>query len=210
MTRILIIDDHDVVRHGLREILVSRLGGIEVGEARNAVEAAGLLSGQTWDLVLLDINLPGTSGLEVLERSRRVRPATPVLVLTSYSEEQFAVRAFRLGAAGYITKQEAAEQLVTAVKRVLAGGRYVSASLAEQLAASLGATDDEAAHEALSPRELQILRLIAIGRSMKEVAVELTLSEKTVATYRARIAEKAGLRTRIDIARYALKHGLVD
>lgn len=210
MTRVLIADDHEIVRRGLREILADRLDGVVAGEAGTAAEAVGLLIHEDWDLVLLDINMPGQSGLEVLEESRRLRPRAPVLVLTAYPEEQFAIRAFRLGAAGYITKQEAADQLVTAVTRVLAGGRYVSASLAERLASDLGRPDDEAPHDALSPRELQVLRLIAIGRSMKEVAAEMALSEKTVATYRTRIAEKTGLRTTVEIARYALKHGLVE
>jgi len=209
MTRVLIVDDHEIVRRGLRELLAGELEAVEAGEARNAAEAIQRLLEQAWDLVLLDLNLPGRSGFEVLEEIRRLQAGTPVLVLTSYPEQEFAVRSFKLGAAGYITKQEAADQLVTAAKRVLAGGRYVSASLAEHLAGSLG-TGEEAPHEALSPRELQVLRLIALGRSLKEVAAELGLSEKTVATYRARLAEKTGLRTNVEITRYAMKHGLVE
>jgi DNA-binding NarL/FixJ family response regulator len=210
MTRVLIADDHEILRHGLRDILTARLGQVAVGEARNAGEAIQLLIQEEWDLVLLDINMPGRSGLEVLEEARRLRPRTPVLILTSYPEEQWAVRAFRLGAAGYLTKHEASEQLITAVKRVLAGGKYVTASLAERLPSSLGEADERAPHEALSQRELQVLRLIAVGRTMKEVAGELALSEKTVATYRTRITEKTGLKSNVDIARYALKQGLVE
>jgi DNA-binding NarL/FixJ family response regulator len=210
MTRVLIADDHEIVRHGLRDILDTRLGQVAVSEAKDAGEAINLLIKEDWDLVLLDINMPGRSGLEVLEQAKRLRPKTPVLVLTSYPEEQFAVRAFKLGASGYITKLSVSDELITAVQRVLAGGKYVTASLAERLAASLGAGGDQAPHEALSNRDLQVLRLIAVGKSMKEVADELALSEKTVATYRTRISEKAGLKTSVEIARYALKQGLVE
>jgi DNA-binding NarL/FixJ family response regulator len=210
MTRVLIADDHEIVRHGLRDILTTRLGKVAVSEAKDAGEAINLLIKKDWDLVLLDINMPGRSGLEVLEQAKRLRPKTPMLVLTSYPEEQFALRAFKLGASGYITKQSATDELVTAVQRVLAGGKYVTASLAERLASHLGDMGDQAAHEALSHRELQVLRLIAVGKSMKEVADELALSEKTVATYRTRISEKAGLKTNVEIARYALKQGLVE
>lgn len=210
MTRVLIADDHEIVRHGLGNILITRLGNVTLGEAKDAGEAIQLLIEKKWDIVLLDINMPGRSGFEVLEEARRLCPQTPVLMLTSYPEEQFAVRAFKLGASGYVTKQEASDQLITAVQRVLAGGKYVTASLAERLAANLGAEGEQEPHEALSHRELQVLRLIAVGKTIKEVASELNLSEKTVATYRTRISQKAGLKSNIEIARYALKQGLVD
>src|ERR1017187_4874724 len=184
MTRVLIADDHEIVRHGLRDILTTRLGKVAVSEAKNAGEAINLLISKEWDIVLLDINMPGRSGLEVLEQARRLRSKTPVLVLTSYAEEEFAVRAFKLGASGYITKVSASDELITAVQRVLAGGKYVTASLAERLASCLGNTCLEAPHEALSHREFQVLCLIAVGKSMKETAGELALSEKTVAAYR--------------------------
>ena len=210
MTRVLIADDHEIVRHGLRDILATRLGKVVVSEAKDAGEAINLLIKKDWDLVLLDINMPGRSGLEVLVQAKRLRPKAAVLVLTSYPEEQFAVRAFKLGASGYITKESACDELITAVQRVLVGGKYVTASLAERLASFVGDTSEQAPHEALSHRELQVLRLIAMGKSMKAVAEELALSEKTVATYRTRISEKAGLKTNVEIARYALKQGLVD
>jgi DNA-binding NarL/FixJ family response regulator len=210
MTQVLIADDHEIVRHGLRDILTTRLGKVAVSEAKDGGEAINLLIKKDWDLVLLDINMPGRNGLEVLEESRRLRPNTPVLVLTAYPEEQFAIRSFKLGASGYLTKQSVSDELVTAVQRILAGGKYVTASLAERLASRLGDTGGQAPHEALSNRELQVLRLIAVGKSMKDVADELALSEKTVATYRTRISEKAGLKTNVEIARYALKHGLVE
>ena len=210
MTRVLIADDHEIVRDGLRDILTTRLGTVVVSEAKDAGEAINLLIKEDWDLVLLDINMPGRDGLEVLEEAKRLRPKTPVMVLTAYPEEQFAIRSFKLGASGYLTKQSATDELVTAVQRILAGGKYITASLAERLAVSLGGNDDQAPHEALSNRELQVLRLIAVGKSIKETAAELALSEKTVATYRTRISEKTGLKTNVEIARYALKHGLVE
>lgn len=148
--------------------------------------------------------------MEVLTEARRLTPKTPVLVLTSYPEEQFALHALKLGAAGYITKNEATEQLITAVQRLLAGGKYITASLAETLAHHVGAADLQAPHEALSHRELQVLCAIATGKSVKEIATQLSLSEKTIATYRTRITEKTGLRSNVDIARFALKQGLVD
>ena len=210
MTRVLIADDHEIVRHGLRDIFTTRLGKVAVSEAKDAGEAINLLIQKDWDLVLLDINMPGRNGLEVLAEAKRLRPKTPVLVLTAYPEEQFALRAFKVGASGYLTKQSATDELVTAVQRILAGSKYVTASLAERLAVNLGGSDVQAPHEALSNRELQVLRLIAVGKSIKETAAELALSEKTVATYRTRISEKAGLKTNVEIARYALKQGLVE
>jgi DNA-binding NarL/FixJ family response regulator len=211
MTSILIVDDHEILRHGLRDLLSSRLDGeVKLGEAGNARDAIRLLMPDTWDLVLLDINMPKGSGLEVLEEITRLRLRTRALVLTTYPEEQFALRAFKMGAAGYLTKQSVADELIRAVQRILAGGKYVTVSLAERLASSLGAPDQATPHEALSHRELQVFRLIAVGKTTKEIADELALSEKTVATYRTRIADKAGLKTSVEIARYAIKNGLVD
>jgi two-component system, NarL family, invasion response regulator UvrY len=160
--------------------------------------------------LILDINMPGRSGLDVLEEAGRLCPEMPTLVLTSYPEEQFAIRAFKLGAAGYITKESATDELITAVRRILEGRKYVTSSLAEKLAASFGASDGEASHEELSYRELQVMRMVAVGKTVKEIAEELALSEKTVATYRTRISEKTGLRSNVEIARYALKKGLVE
>lgn len=210
MTTILIADDHAVVRRGLRDILAEAFPEANIAEAGDSGQATQLLLKQAFDLVVLDINMPGRSGLEVLEEARRLRPETPVLVLSVYAEEAFAIRAFKLGAAGYLNKQSAPEELVAAVKRVLAGGKYVTAVLAERLAAMLGAEIEQAPHETLSNRELQVLRLIATGKTLKEIAAELSLSEKTVATYRVRITDKLGLSTNVELARYALQHRLVD
>ncbi|MGD0947542.1 MAG: response regulator transcription factor [Candidatus Binatia bacterium] len=210
MTTILIADDHAVVRRGLRDILAEAFPEANIAEAGDSGQATQLLLKQAFDLVVLDINMPGRSGLEVLEEARRLRPRTRVLVLSVYPEEAFAIRAFKLGAAGYLNKQSAPEELVAAVKRVLAGGKYVTAVLAERLAAVLGAEIEQAPHETLSNRELQVLRLIATGKTLKEIAAELSLSEKTVATYRVRITDKVGLSTNVELARYALQHRLVD
>jgi DNA-binding NarL/FixJ family response regulator len=211
MIRLMIVDDHEVVRRGIRDILATGMGTrIRMTEAKNAAEAINLLIEDEWDALLLDINMPGRSGLEVLERASILRPKTPVLILTAYSEEQFAVRAFKLGAAGYLTKQSLSDELIIAVKRILAGGKYVTASLAQQLASSLGTVEKDSLHETLSQRELQVLRMTAVGKSMKEIAADLVLSEKTIATYRSRISEKTGLKTSVEIARYALKFGLAE
>lgn len=210
MTRFLIVDDHEVVRRGLRQVLAEGFPGARFGEAASSPAALAALSDQEWDLVLLDINIPGRSGLEVLEDVRRSWPRLPVLVVSAYPEEEFAVRSLRLGAAGYLTKGSASDELVAAARKALAGGKYVTATLAEKLASVVGGDPGQEPHAALSSRELQVLRLVASGRTAKEIAGELHLSEKTIATYRARIAEKLGLSTTVEIARYALRHKLVD
>lgn len=210
MIKVLIADDHTIVRRGLCDILVCEFGKLKISEAKNSREALDLITKESWDLILLDINMPGRSGLEVLEDARRLRPSAPVLVLSAYPEEEFAVRAFKLGASGYLNKQGAFDELIAAVKRVLAGGTYVTASMAERLAASVRNASAQAPHESLSNRELQVLRMIAAGLTIKQVAAQLCLSEKTVGTYRARISEKMNLSTNVELARYALQHGLAD
>jgi two-component system, NarL family, invasion response regulator UvrY len=210
MTRILIADDHAIVRQGLRSLLEGEFPAVEVAEALDARETIELLMRQPWDLVLLDINMPGRNGLEVLEEARRLHTKTPVLILSAYPESEFALRAFQLGASGYLNKQTAFDELLAAVRHVLAGGKYVTASLAEKMAATLGGEIRLAPHESLSSRELQVLRLIALGRTLKEISTELGVSEKTVATYRARISEKMGLGTKVELARYAMQHKLVE
>lgn len=208
--RFLIADDHAILRAGLRQILAEEYPGAcfaEAADSRAALSAA--LDGE-WSLVLMDISMPGRGGLEVLKELRAQRPRLPVLILSMHPEEQFAVRALKSGAAGYLTKASAAEELVQAVARILAGGRYVSASLAERLAATLGGAGEGLPHETLSDREFQILRLLAAGRAVKEIADELTLSVNTVSTYRARVLEKLALQTNADLTRYALTHGLVE
>jgi two-component system, NarL family, invasion response regulator UvrY len=210
MLKVIIADDHTVVRHGLKEILTREFGKIKIAEARDAREATALLSKDKWDLVLLDINMPGRSGLEVLSDARQLCPTTAVLVLTAYPEREFAIRAFKLGAAGYLNKQSAFDELIAAVKRVLTGGKYVTTSMAEILANSLHTEQDQVPHEALSNRELQVLRMIAAGKTLKEIAAELSLSEKTIGTYRMRITEKMQLTSNVELTRYALQHQLVE
>jgi DNA-binding NarL/FixJ family response regulator len=210
MLKIIIADDHTVVRHGLKEILTRELGQVEIAEAKDAREATVLLGQGAWDLVLLDINMPGRSGLEVLGDARQLCPGAPVLVLSAYPEKEFAIRAFKLGASGYLNKQSAFDELITAVKRVLGGGKYITTSLAEIMAGGLLQKRGHAPHEALSDRELQVLRLIAAGKTLKEIAADLSLSDKTVGTYRMRIAQKMGLSSNVELTRYALQHQLVE
>ncbi len=210
MTRILIADDHEIVRRGLKEILAAAFEKAEVGEARDSREAIQQVMQKDWDAMLLDINMPGRSGLEVLEEVKRLRPKLPVLVLSAYPEEDYAVRALKLGASGYLSKRSASDELLVAIRKALAGGKYVTATLAEKLAASLGSAIQQEPHEALSNRELQVLRMIAGGETVKEIAAELSLSEKTVGTYRTRISEKMGLGTNVELTRYAIQHGLAD
>ncbi len=210
MTRVLVVDDHAVVRRGLNQILSESIQDAQFGEAGSAAEALELLDRERWDVALIDLNLPGRDGLSLLQELRRAHEDVPALVVSAYPEEEFAVRCLRLGAAGYLTKDSAPDELAAAVKKALAGGKYVTAALAEKLAAVIGGEVAQASHEALSNRELQVLRFVASGRSLKQIAAELHLSEKTVATYRARIAEKLRISTNVELTRYALHHGLVQ
>ena len=210
MTRFLVVDDHELVRRGLRQVLAEAFPAARVEEAETSEAAISAIASAPWDLVLLDLNIPGRGGLEVLEDAKRLRPAMPVLVVSAYPEEELAVRCLRLGAAGYLTKNAASGELLAAARKALAGGKYVTASLAEKLAEVLGGAAQGAPHEALSSRELQVLRLVATGRTSKEIAAELHLSEKTIATYRARISEKLGVSTIVELTRYAFQHGLVS
>ncbi len=208
--KILLVDDHEIVRRGLRDILAEEFPQAVFGEAGSVPQARQLIVQRAWTLVLLDINLPGGSGLELLAELRQARPQAAVLVLSSYPEEEFALRSFKLGAAGYLTKASVADEMLTAVRKALGGGKYVSAVLAEKLAAALGDDQVQALHETLSARELEVLRLVATGQTIKEIAAALSLSEKTIGTYRSRISEKLSLSTNVELARYALKHRLVE
>jgi DNA-binding NarL/FixJ family response regulator len=208
--RILIADDHGIVRKGLKNTLEEELGRMAFGEAENGRQVLEQVSKQEWDLVLLDINMEGRSGLEVLAEIHRARPDLPVLILSMYPEEEFAVRALKQGAAGYISKRRASEELVGAVKKVLAGGRYISAAVAERLAVDLQHESEKPLHESLSNREFQLLRLIATGKSLKEIAGELSISVKTVGTYHTRLLEKMRMGSDIELTRYALANKLVD
>lgn len=209
MMNVLIADDHALLRSGLRRILAEELAATSFGEARDADELIQHIRRGSWDLVLLDISMPGRSGLDALRELRALRPKLPVLVLSMHAEEQFAIRALRAGANGYITKERAPEELIEAARRVLEGRRYVSPSLAEKLAEELASGRDGAPHDALSAREFEVLRLLAGGKSVSDIAEQLSLSAKTVSTYRTRILEKMGLGSNAELAHYALRYGLI-
>lgn len=208
--RILLADDHEIVRFGLKQLLAAEFEGVEFGEATSAAETISCARRGQWDLILLDLNMPGRGGLDVLAELQTWQPKPRVLVLSVAPEEEYAVRALKRGAAGYVNKQSVASELLGAVKRVLAGGYYVTPWLAEKLASGLDAAASAEPHEKLSDRELQVLRMIAVGRNVREIADELALSDKTVFTYRERLREKLGLKGDVELARYALHHKLVD
>lgn len=207
--KILIADDHAIVRRGLRDILADELGRVTFGEAVTGAEVLERVWQEKWDVVLLDINMPGRSGLEVLPELKAARPKLAVLMLSSYAQAEYAVRALKAGASGYLAKETATEELLAAVRKVLAGGRYITAELGERLAADLAGGAERPPHEALSNREYQIMKLLASARTVKEIGAELSLSVKTVSTYRARVLKKLGLAGNVELARYALQHGLV-
>jgi DNA-binding NarL/FixJ family response regulator len=210
MIRLLVADDHAIVRRGLRQV-VAEAGDIAVtGEAATAAEVREKVGERKWDCVVLDLSLPGGNGLDLLAEVKRSRPDLPVLILTVHSEDQYAIRALRAGAAGYLTKESAPELLVEAVRKVVRGGRYLTPSVAERLAFNLGPEDGRAPHEQLSDREFQVLGLLASGKTVSQIADELGLSVKTVSTYRGRILEKMGLKTNAELTRYALQNKLVD
>jgi DNA-binding NarL/FixJ family response regulator len=206
MKRILIADDHAIVRKGLKETLQEELGRVTFGEAENGVQVLEQIRKQEWDLVLLDIGMEGRSGLEVLEEIRKIRPRLPVLILSMYP----AVRALKQGAAGYLNKQSAPEELLAAAVKVLAGGRYISAAQADRLAAQMQRESPMSPHESLSNRELEVMRMVAAGKSLKEIAGALSLSVKTVGAYHTRLLDKMGLKSDVEITRYALLKKLVD
>jgi len=208
--RVLVADDHAVVRRGLRQILAETPDILVGADASTAEEVRRLVREQRFNAVVLDINLPGGSGLELLAEIRQERPDLPVLVLTVYSEDQYAVRAIRAGAAGFLTKESAPEKLVEAVRKVAGGGRYVSARLGEALASALAGGADGAPHERLSNREFEILKLLASGRTVSEVATTLSLSVKTVSTHRTRILKKMQMRTNAELTHYAVRNHLVE
>jgi len=210
MIRLLIADDHAVVREGLKEIVTQSGDMAVVGEAGNGHEVLEFARKQECDLVLLDLAMPGKDGIDTLKELKAIRPELPVLVLSVYPEEQYAVRLLRAGAAGYLTKESAPEDLVAAIRKVSRGGRYVSESLGEQLALLLGAGTDRPPHEALSDREFRVMLLLASGRTAGEVADALCLSVKTISTYRSRALRKMNMRNNAEFSFYAVKHGLLS
>lgn len=210
MKRVLLVDDHAVVRRGLREMLQDAFPELEVMEAENAQEALTAVHEHPLDAVVLDVNLPGRSGLEVLKRVKAEHRSLPVLILSIYPEEQYGIRMLRAGASGYLTKSTAPENLVEAVKKVVRGGQYISPELAERLVLELTHETSEEPHHDLSDREYQVFRMIASGRTVSDIAAELCLSVKTVSTHRSRILEKMGKKNNAELTHYAIKRGLVD
>jgi len=206
--RILLVDDHVVVRRGVRAILEDHLAGVAVSEAGNGEEALAALA-EPFDAVVLDLSMPGRSGFDLLAEIKHRQPKTPVLIMSLHAEEQFAVRALRAGASGYLTKAAASEQLVAAITKVVRGGKYISETLAERLAAEAGGDSIANRHERLSDREFDVMRGIASGSSVSEIATQMHLSVKTVSTYRTRLLEKMGMSTNAELTRYAIENGLV-
>src|SRR5712692_9928052 len=205
----LIADDHAIVRRGLKEILAEEFDVAGFGEASTASQVLELIHKQNWDILILDITMPGRSGLEVLKEVKHEHPQLPVLVLSIHPEDQFAIRTLKAGAAGYMTKENAPDELIKAIRKVLSGGKYVSPSLAEKLAAELATDGEKPPHEILSDREYQVMQMIASGKTVRVIAHELSLSVKTISTYRARILEKMKMKNNAELIHYVLSNHLV-
>ncbi|HZF24717.1 MAG TPA: response regulator transcription factor [Steroidobacteraceae bacterium] len=210
MARVLIADDHAVVRAGLKQFLVEDRGISAIGEAATGRETLDRLRTENWDLVILDIGMPDRSGIDILQQIRSVHDRTRVLVLSGYPERQYALNVLRAGASGFIEKGTAPEELLRAVRAVLQGRRYVSSTLAEQLVGELDGDADKPLHARLSEREFQVFCKLAAGRAVSEIAAELCLSVKTVSTYRSRILQKMSFETNADLTSYALRNQLIN
>lgn len=208
MLRVLCVDDHAIFRQGLKQILTQFDRHAAVGEAPTAAAAMEMVRQGRWDLVILDLSLPDRSGLQLLTELKHQMPDLPVLVLSMHADDEYAVRALRNGAAGYVTKDTAPDELIAAIQKVTRGGRYMSPGLAEKVAFAFASPSTEKPHQSLSERELEILRLIGGGKSLKEIAALLTLSVKSVGTYRSRILEKMGMSTNADLIRYVVENKL--
>lgn len=208
--RVLIADDHSIVRQGLRQILSDTEDMLVAGEAENGSQAMRLIRDGGWDVVLMDVSMPERNGIDTLKLLKKEFPKLPVLILSMHPEEHYAVRALKAGASGYLTKQSAPEQLVTAIRQVASGKKYVSPAVAEQLANAIGEDTDKLPHEKLSDREYQTLVMISSGKAISQIAEELNLSVKTVSVYRGRLLEKMKLKNNAELTHYGLKHGLVE
>ena len=209
MLRILLADDHAVVRHGVKQILTDAYAGATFGEAQNAHELLEMVGGKSWDIVVLDLNMPGGNGLEALKQIKLDHPQLPVLILSMYPEDQYAVRTIRAGAAGYLNKESAPEELVQAIHKILHGGEYISADVADELVQYARHEDGQPLHKHLSDREFQVLCLIASGKEVKEISSELGLSAKTISTYLARLFEKMNMKSNAELTHYAIHNELV-
>lgn len=210
MIKVLIADDHAVVRSGLKRILAETTDMVVAGEARSGVELLRKVQAQPCDVVLLDLSMPGKDGMETLKEIKQEQPRLPVLILSMYPEDQYAIRALKAGASGYLNKECAAEQLVTAIRKVATGGKYISQPIAEKLPFELERSDERAPHETLSVREFEVMCAIASGKSPREIADDLSLSVKTIGTYRNRILEKMKMKNNAQLTHYAIKSGLID
>jgi two-component system invasion response regulator UvrY len=210
MIKVCVIDDHAVVREGLKRIIEESPGMAVTAEAGDGQEAVRVIQKDPCDVVLLDLSLPNKNGMDILKQIHIESPRLPVLVLSMHSEDQYAVRVLRAGAAGYLTKESAPAKLVQAIRKVVRGGKYVSPTLAERLVYDLNSDSTKAPHQILSDREYQVLCMIASGKTVTMIAVELSLSVKTVSTYRVRILEKLNMKNNAELTRYAIKEGLVD
>ncbi|MGO9377073.1 MAG: response regulator [Dissulfurispiraceae bacterium] len=209
MIRVLFVEDHAIVREGLKQILTDTNDIVVADETGDGEEALAKVRQRDFDIAVLDISMPGRSGLEILKEMKTIRPALPVLILSMYPEELYAIRALKGGAAGYLSKESAPTELITAIRKVSSGGKYVSPALAENLIGNLGDDNGRPLHSKLSEREYQILCMIASGKTGKEIAAELRLSAKTVSTYRARVLEKMAMHSNAELTHYALQNGLV-
>lgn len=210
MLQVLLVDDHELIRAGLKQVLQAGLGKMNMGEAATVTEALTLLQKQVWDIAITDITLPGRSGLDLLTEFKHLRPEMPVLVLSVLSEDEIATRVLKAGAAGFVHKETSGDELVKAVRKVLAGGKYVSPSLAEKLAMQIGNPVIDDPHKRLSDREYLVLTMLATGKSLTQISKILSLSIKTISTYRSRLLQKMRMATNAELTRYALKHGLVE
>ena len=210
MLRILIGDDHPLFRRGVRELLTDELAPVEVGEAESGQQILCFVQKRQWDILVMDVTMPGRCGPELLEDLKRARPSLPVLVVSTHPEQQFAVRMFKAGASGYLSKASAATELVEAIKKILTGGKYITGSVGEQLASTIQGGTEKLPHEHLSDREYQVLCMLAAGRTLREIADQLYVSVNTVSTYRSRILEKMNLKNNIELTHYAIRHSLVS
>jgi DNA-binding NarL/FixJ family response regulator len=210
MRRILIVDDHEVLREGVKRIFDKQSGLVTFGEASTGLQALRLARSEEWDIVVLDLSLGNRSGLEVLKELKQIRPRLPVLILSMHTDVQFARRAFKAGASGYITKNSPRSELIKAVNKVIREGRYISQAMAEELITDIASSSDGSPHEKLSDREFEVTRLIASGKTAGEIANLLSLSDSTISTYRARILEKMGMKTNAELIHYALQNKLLD
>lgn len=208
MLNILIADDHSIFRRGLKDLLSDGLGAVTIGECSNAFDLLQLLKQKKWDVVILDIGMPGTTGTDALIQVKRHRPSLPVIMLSMHPEDQYAVRMFKAGANAYLTKASAPEELVVAIKKVLDGGNYVSLSLGEKLVHLFHRGEEQPAHELLSDREFEVMRLLSSGRTVSQIAETMNLGTTTVSTYRARILEKLHLKNNAELMRYAVQQGI--